>query len=270
MARLLAAVIYRWRFPLSAFILLVAIVFVPRANIGDIDNDITAWFSKDDPVYQDYERFRQEFGGTRSLIVALKAQSPDALFSRDSLQLLEQITGDIERVETVQRVDSLATATIVDAVPDGLDVRPLLERLNSSDPKAILRRALQDDLIRGDLVSDDGTVTAIVVSFDEDRIDAVRAGVIQRIHDIVDPRLPPGVRAYYNGSLEISETYNRITLDNQLRFTPPILFVTVLAIYFTFRSWRKTLLSVVAIAASVLWTLGLYSLMGFSYNVPPA
>jgi uncharacterized protein len=267
MARLLAAVIYRWRFPLSAFILLVAIVFVPRANIGDIDNDITAWFSKDDPVYQDYERFRQEFGGTRSLIVALKAQSPDALFSRDSLQLLEQITGDIERVETVQRVDSLATATIVDAVPDGLDVRPLLERLNSSDPKAILRRALQDDLIRGDLVSDDGTVTAIVVSFDEDRIDAVRAGVIQRIHDIVDPRLPPGVRAYYNGSLEISETYNRITLDNQLRFTPPILFVTVLAIYFTFRSWRKTLLSVVAIAASVLWTLGLYSLMGFSYNV---
>jgi predicted RND superfamily exporter protein len=177
MARLLAAVIYRWRFPLSAFILLVAIVFVPRANIGDIDNDITAWFSKDDPVYQDYERFRQEFGGTRSLIVALKAQSPDALFSRDSLQLLEQITGDIERVETVQRVDSLATATIVDAVPDGLDVRPLLERLNSSDPKAILRRALQDDLIRGDLVSDDGTVTAIVVSFDEDRIDAVRAGV---------------------------------------------------------------------------------------------
>jgi predicted RND superfamily exporter protein len=267
MSRQLAAVIYNWRFPLSAFILIAAIAFVPRANITHIDNDITAWFSKEDPVYQDYERFRQEFGGTRSLIVALKAQSPDVLFSRESLLLLDRITGDIQRVETVQRVDSLSTATIVDAVPDGLDVRRLIDRLDASDPAVILRRAVDDDLIRGDLVSDDGTVTAIIVTFDEDRIDAVRAGVIQQIHDIVDPRLPPGVRAYYNGSLEISETYNRITLDNQRRFTPPILIVTVIAIYLTFRSWRKTLLSIIAIATSVLWTLGLYSLMGFSYNV---
>jgi len=52
---------------------------------------------------------------------------------------------------------------------------------------------MKDDLIRGDLVSDSGSVTAIVVSFDENRIDAVRGGVIQKIHDLVDPGLPPGV-----------------------------------------------------------------------------
>ena len=124
-----------------------------------------------------------------------------------------------------------------------------------------------DDLLRGDLVSESGTVTAIVVSFDEDRIDAVRGGVIQQIHDLVDPKLPPGIRAYYNGSLEISETYNRITLDNQIKFTPPILLFTILAIYAAFRSWRKTMLAMFAILVSILWTLGLYSLMGFSYNV---
>ena len=98
----------------------------------------------------------------------------------------------------------------------------------------------------------------------------MRAGVIQQIHDIVDPQLPAGVRAYYNGSLEISETYNRITLDNQTKFTPPILLFTLMAIYLMFRSWRKTLLRWSPIAVSVLWTLGLYSLMGFSYNVLPA
>ena len=39
------------------------------------------------------------------------------------------------------------------------------------------------------------------------------------------------------------------------------------AIFITFRSWRKTLLSMFAVLVSVLWTLGLYSLMGFTYNV---
>jgi predicted RND superfamily exporter protein len=278
MSRTLAGVIYRWRFILSVFIVLGAFALAPRANITAIDNDITAWFSKQDPVYRDYERFRAEFPGTRVLIVALKAESADRLFSSETLQFIGRVTEEIERVETVQRVYSLATATIVEALPPsktaageadagGLDVRPLLENLDTRGPADVKRRALKDDLIRGDLVSEDATVTAIVVSFDEDRIDDVRAGVIQRIHDIVDPGLPAGVRVFYNGSLEISETYNRITLENQYKFTPPILLITVIAIFVTFRSWRKTLLTVFAVAVSVFWTLGLFSLLGFSYNV---
>ena len=267
MSRLLAELIYRWRYFFSAVSVIGALFFVPRANITEIDNDITAWFSKEDPVYRDYERFREEFAGTRSLIVALEADSPRRLFSAEVLAFIERVTADIERVDTVQRVDSLATATIVDAVPDGLEVRPLLELARTRGPELVRQRALEDELIRGDLVSEDATVAALIVSFDEDRIDDVRAGVIQRIHEIVDPGLPDGIRSYYNGSLEISETYNRITLDNQRRFTPPILLFTVAAIYVTFRSIRKTLLALAAIGVSVFWTLGLYSLLGFSYNV---
>src|SRR5688572_4411864 len=267
MSRLIARFIFRWRFLLTGFCVLGALAFAPRANITRIDNDITAWFSKSDPVYKDYERFREEFGGTRTLIVALQAGSPSVLFSPETLAYIERITGDIERIDTVQRVESLATATVVDAVPDGLDVRRLIELSRSGGPDAVRRRALDDELIRGDLVSEDATVTALIVSFDEERIDAVRGGVIQQIHDVVDPGLPPGVEAFYNGSLEISETYNRITLDNQQKFTPPILFCTVAAIFFTFRSFRKTVLALIAVAISVLWTLGLYSLLGFSYNV---
>jgi hypothetical protein len=277
----LAAFIWRWRVALSIFIVGGAVILAPRANVTRIDNDITAWFSKQDPVYRDYERFRQEFGGTRTLIVALQADSPARLFSRDTLQFIEQVTRDIERVDTVTRVDSLATATTVEAIrPDpgrrtagaaddegGLDVRPLLEDAAGQSPDDVRRRAMRDDLLRGDLVSESGSVTAIVVGFDEDRIDAVRGGVIQKIHELVDPRLPSGIRAYYNGSLEISETYNRITLENQLKFTPPILLFTVLAIYAAFRSWRKTMLAMFATLMSVFWTLGLYSLLGFSFNV---
>jgi uncharacterized protein len=270
----IAAFIYRFRLPLSAFVILGALFFAPRADITHIDNDLTAWFSRSDPVYQDYERFRTEFGGTRSLIVALQADSSERLFSRETLKFIEQVTGDIERIDTVQRVTSISTATVVEAIrtrePDetgGLDVRPLLEDADRQVPADVRRRALEDDLIRGDLVSEDGTVTGIIVNFDEDRIDAVRAGVIQQIHAIVDPKLPSGVHAFYNGSLEISETYNRVTLDNQRKFMPPIFFFTVGAIFLTFRSARKTALAMLGIGCSVLWTLGLYTLLGFSYNV---
>jgi hypothetical protein len=55
--------LWRWRFPLSRIIVLVALAFVRAPKHHHIDNDITAWFAKGRSVYGDYERFRDEFGG---------------------------------------------------------------------------------------------------------------------------------------------------------------------------------------------------------------
>ena len=219
----------------------------PRANITEIDNDITAWFSKDDPVYQDYERLPRASSAALARSSSRSRPTPPIGSSRaPTLETIDAITGDIERVDTVQQVNSLATATIVDAIKSaagdegGLEVRPLLEDLATRDPADIRRRALEDDLIRGDLVSEDGSTTAS--SSASTRIASTRSAPASSSRSTTSsiPSCRAGVRAYYNGSLEISETYNRITLDNQRKFTPPILLFTVLAIYVSFRSWRKT------------------------------
>lgn len=269
-----ARFLYRWRRWLTGFIILGALILSPRAQIQNIDNDLTAWFSREDPVFQDYERFQQEFGGTRTLIVAIKAPDRARLFSAEGFNFLSAVSDDIERVQAVQRVSSLATATVVDAIASrgedddgGLDVRRLIEDLDESTPEAIGQRALDDELFRGDLISEDGTVTALIVFFDESRIDDLRAEVLAEIRRIITTALPSGFEAHYNGSLEITEWYNRVTLDNQLKFTPPIFIFTLGALFVMFRSWRKTALTFVAILVSLLWTLGLYDLFGLSYNV---
>jgi predicted RND superfamily exporter protein len=269
----IADFIWRWRRVLTAIIVFGAVAFSPRANITKIDNDLTAWFSVKDPVYRDYARFRDEFGGTRTLIIAIEAPSRDALISRDGLQLIETLTNDIEKVQTVQRVSSLSTATVIDLLPPsadddgGLDVRRLFKDLGTKTPEEVGARAIRDDLLRGDLISSDGTVAAIVVFFDEAKIDAARGRVLAEIEALVAAKTPPGFRAHMNGSLEITEAYNRVTLANQRVFTPPIFVVTMLAIFLLFRSWKKTVLTLVAVLISVLWSLGLYSVMGFSFNV---
>ena len=272
MSGALARLAWRFRYPACALITLGFIALAPGTNFTDLDNDISAWISKSDPVYQTYEKFRDEFGGGRSLIIALRSEE---LFARESLDFIRTATEEIERVDHVERVQSLSTANIVRALPavdeeegGGIEVQPLLDDLDTPGAaEAARRRALDDHLLRGDLVSLDGTVTAIVVTFDEDRIDDVRSAVIDRIHQAVDGRLPAGMEAFYNGSLEISEAYNRVTLQNTRELTPPILLVTILAVYAMFRSWRITGLIVVSILVSVIWTMGLFVLMGFKYNV---
>ena len=57
--------------------------------------------------------------------------------------------------------------------------------------------------------------------------DAVRGAVIDKVHRTVESRMPRGMEAFYNGSLEISEAYNRVTLQGIRQLTPPILLVTI-------------------------------------------
>ena len=274
MSLTIAQFIYRWRRLLTGFIVLGALVLAPRAHIQTIDNDLSAWFSDDDPVFKDYVRFRDEFGGTRTLIIAIEAPGRDRMFSTEGFAFLEKISADIERVKAVQRVSSLATATVVDTLPPsgpdddgGLRVRRLIEDLKRDSPSVVGQRALDDELFRGDLISEDGTVAALIVFFDEAHIDDVRAEVLTEIRRLVGVELPKGFKAHFNGSLEITEWYNRVTLANQTKFTPPILIITMLALFVMFRSFKKTLLTLGAIFISLLWTLGLYDLCGFSYNV---
>lgn len=267
-----ARFLYRWRLPLSALIALVALAFAPRANFVDINNDLSAWVSKDTDEYRTYDRFIEEFGGTRNLIVAIRGD----VFTPQGLAFVGEATRAIERIPLIERVYSLSTANIVRILPEagveedgGIEVTPLVGARSESLEQAswVQQDALEDPLLRGDLVSADGRVTAIVVTFDERRIDEARGATIARVEQAVAERLPAGFEAFYNGSLEISEAYNRVTVANTRQLTPPIMLLTLAALFLMFRSWRKTLLIAVAIGVSVFWTIGLYSALGFQFNV---
>ena len=99
------------------------------AQITRIDNDISAWFSKDDPVLRDYDRLRQEFTGSRTLIVALEGPG---VTSAAGLDVLRRITADVERVPYVVRAYSLASANTIRSTGGGddagIEVRPLIPR----------------------------------------------------------------------------------------------------------------------------------------------
>ena len=275
--------LYRWRTLISLTWLMGAVALAPFTPAARVNNDLDAWFSRDDPLYRDYERFRTEFGGTQPLIIAFRSEaaspdSPDAgLFTRERLAFLQGVAEDVERIRSVQRVQSLASAHVLSAdasasgnetqaADDRLDFRPLVD-LRRRSPLETRTLALGDRFLRNELVAANGKVTALVVTFDEERLDQDRAAILNDIYATVRSRLPTGLAAYYNGSIEINETYNRVTIDNQRRFIPPILVLTLIVVYVLFRSLTHAFVVLACIVVSVVWTLGIYALLGFGFNI---
>src|SRR5687767_5386958 len=100
MSARVADFVFRFRYLLCAVIVGGFFALLPSVNLTRINNDITMWIEEDDPIYQTYERFREEFGGQRLLLIALQS---DRIFTRQGLQFSSEITDDIERVDTVER-----------------------------------------------------------------------------------------------------------------------------------------------------------------------
>ena len=58
MSAALARVLWRFRYILTFLIIAGALAFAPRVGTTQIDNDLTSCFSTSDPLYQQYDRFR--------------------------------------------------------------------------------------------------------------------------------------------------------------------------------------------------------------------
>ena len=144
------------------------VAFAPRANITQIDNDISAWFAQGRSRLprlravprrvrrQPHAHRRAQGRLRRSAVLAADAR----LHPRRSPATSSASTRSSASPASRPRRPSKRSPGRAARSEAGLDVRPLIEAGGTQTPDDVRRRALKDDLIRGDLVSDDGTVTA--------------------------------------------------------------------------------------------------------------
>ena len=255
---------YRHRWWIAGGVIAAFLALLPQARVFELQNDLAAWFDADDPHWAVYREFREEFGGSRSLIVAV--ETPD-LFSRPVLLYVKDLSDKLARLPHVLRVDSLATASRVLGSEDSVEIRPYLADLERRDLTELRREILSDERLVGDLVSADGTVTAITVSFHELDSDPVRAQLLTEARSLAEEERPRGVRILYNGSMEITEEYDRQSLENLRRYPPLILAVVIASVYCFFRSASRVLLVTITTLMAVGATLSVFGLLGFKYNV---
>jgi len=257
----LSLLIFRLRYLLLTLIIIFTIVFGLFINM-DLDNTISAWFAKDDPISVNYNNFRDAFEGGRYLVVAVKS---DNLFSADVLTYIKEKTYELKDMDLAKRVHSIANANKVVGTDQGIVITPLLEDLENADLRDIETYALGDELFKDYLVSSDGTLSAIVIVFDELKPKQIVA-VIDQVETILEKDRPGGVETFLAGGIMINHEFNKVTKENET-LLPALGVILVLAMtYILFRSIPKNIIVISVIAMSLCWTLGFYSLMGYTYN----
>jgi len=226
-----------------------------------IDPSLDRLLPPDDPDRRFYESMRRTFGNDETVLVAVAS---DDAFALESLRRVERLTRALERLPGVTRVASLATAPSLEEDEEGLELRSFTEAA-LADPTALPRLralALSNPLYRGSLVSDDGRVSALAVSFEPIADEGFRARQIpERLRALADAESAGGP-VWITGPPILKAATTEVLLHELVTTLPLIALVGALVLAVAFGNWRGVVLPLATIGLSLLWTISVLAALG--------
>jgi len=248
---------------LSAGALATLLSWSPPTLHLELDPSTEPLLPAGDPDRAAYRRAVLEFGDDEVYVVAL--ESPD-IFTRENLTALQRVNDRIARLPGVRRVKSLADVVSFryDAENDWIDVGPFFTEVPETDEglERLRARALADPIYRRSLVSPDGRVAALNVSFHtmtdrefiEGRYDA-------RIREILADASNAERHFYVAGRPHVKSQVYRMMIEDLSRLIPAAFIVIAATLAVLSGSPRMVLLPLGIVGLATLWTFAALSFL---------
>lgn len=224
-------------------------VWLPRMRTDtDPKNMLPA--TSDVRVFND--RVDQWFGLHKDTIVVGIVRD-GGIFERKTLETVTRVTGAIAGLHGVVSADITSLSTADNVVVDGGSLRaePLLPGVpDTPDQMERLRRSMMDNaMVVGRLVSQDGTATAIYVPLENG---ANGKAIADQIRDIISHEAAGDVRFFVAGDPVARDTFGTEMFRQMAVFAPLAGMVMLIALYLMFHS---LLLSFCIMAVAMLASL---------------
>jgi predicted RND superfamily exporter protein len=174
---------------LAAVVLLIAAVFgVARIKV---DDSLSQLFRSDTPEFKTFEEVTRRFPSNEfDVLIVVEGKS---LLERGSIEKLRDLVTDLQLIEGTRGIISLFSAR---QPPQGGELpAPLFpEQLpEGAEYDRLIQRVMNNEIIRGKLLSEDGELTLIVLALDPDVVASSRLrDIIASIQRTIDDDLAGG------------------------------------------------------------------------------
>ncbi|MCK4577748.1 MAG: MMPL family transporter [Candidatus Marinimicrobia bacterium] len=264
MLKYLSHVVIRFPRTILVMLALVTAFFGYHIRSLRVDFSIEQLFPQNDPDRDVYFDFRQDFALDDDLF--LMVYETDSLFSPGNLELLRQLTWELEDMDGIEEVFSLTNVERLSLDDDLLtmdyyfpDDLPLDQAGGRRD------ELLQHPLYKNVVLSGDGSLGGILVNVDDDyNTHAAREELLAGI-DSLRITIP---WEWHDAGLPIVRTrYVQLMNRERAIFLPLAVLMSLIMLYLLFRQWRAVLAPLTAILTTLTWMAGLMSLAGITINI---
>lgn len=281
LSRAIATFVVDHRWIILSVVSVITVFFGWQLRHFDIAHDPTDQIPKDDPETIVLDKFEDTFGKSEIVIVVIEAED---IFTTEILSYIQRVTDALEPAEwefeegwqkdpdkhpktigeTIRSLTSLTNLTDYKIEDGQVETFPLIEKIPAAaeELKALRERVLANRIWVGQVISEDGTVAAINLDNNES-VESIKARntFVRQLREIIaDP--PEGVTIHLTGFTPIMSDATFYLNRDVARFLWLTLLVMGALLLFIFGSLRGVVIPLFLILATVVWTLGLFFLVG--------
>ena len=251
------------------FILLIAITVAAVMQLPNVQIHVSAQglIVEDDPAYQQHQQMLKTFGSSESIAVIIRDQQ---LFNRQKLLPIQQVHRQLEQLDFVEGIDSLFTLDDVTNVDGDIRFSPYLDPLPDSEEQllAIRDKALLNPFIVKNLLSPDASTMAFNLRLKKGEALTVSDGeIVTQINKALEPIDGQLDEVFALGMPYVLGGLSNLIEVDQKSVLPLSMAALLMVLFITLRRPTAVILPFLTAGMSVVWTLALMSLAGYSINV---
>ena len=235
-----------------------------------IDADILQSLPDHDLDAKLLKQIGKSFGGNNMGVIILET---DNIYQTKVLEHIQVITDTLINIEGIASVSSLTNIINIKGGEYGIEIGKLVDEYELPESPEELQNlrnnVISNEMYKGSIVSEDDTSSLIIFTLEENvDVKAVADLVINKTEALQFPE-----RLYYIGS-PMLVTYISNLMRKDLTNLLPIAFLVIAIILFlSFRSVVGVILPLLTAVISIIWTLGIMSLLDYkmsmiSNNIP--
>lgn len=250
-----------------AILTLIFAIFALRMEVRTVFSDML-------PQSHDYvkthEQYKDTFGGSNMVSIMLEVDEGD-VFRQDVLSKVQQVTRELQQVDGVNQfqIISLASKKLkqVKASTYGIEAHPLMWPdlpKNQTELDELRVKVLNNALVYGTYVSSDLKSTLITVDFIDRLVDYETS--FEQIRGILDKvKGTEGITVRVVGE-PILYGWVRYYLPETVTISLLTITALISVLFLLARTWRGTLLPLLAGIVSSIWAMGIGSMLGFNFE----
>ena len=250
-----------------ALVAAVTVFFTSMLPNIIMDNELRHFFPESHESYRKFNTLTETFGDQYVMDIVIETNE-DIILNRESLEVIGKITEDLEQLNNIVKIQSITNVDFITDDDGHLSTGQLIPE-DFSGTAAEVQRLKQRILewpkaYIGTLVSSDFKGVQIIATLNSNATPPEVSTLYYETVDVVNKHLAAHTSLNYKiaGDPVLGE-YGKIFMYADLKNLIPLITVVVLlCLFLSFRNAEGTLLPLITVLISTIWTAGIMAMIG--------
>ena len=260
-----------------ALSVVITAFFAWQLRTISIENTVRMYMPQSSESYQRMLKAEEDFGSMMVLGISLET-SGDTIITPEYIQIVKEITDQIDGVDYVEQIDSIANMDFIVGEDGSLKASSLLgdDYTGSAEDMAHIKQNLIDwqEMYNRVIITDDGKTTQMMITLEPkdengDMLNSKRQmAALHEIQKICEEATKDSdLEVRYFGDPVLSDDGYNFMISDLLVLIPFVALVVLLSLYFSFHTWSGTLLPLVTVLMATVWSVGIMCMLHITFTI---